>query len=69
MCIFHYFNYYLPDFVIAISLRFMFGFSFWILVLISLNAIFGINIPFLESLFLTKDQALAFGVGALTPRP
>ena len=28
MCIFHYFNYYLPDFVTAICLGFMFGFSF-----------------------------------------
>ena len=28
MCIFHYFNHYLPDFVNAISLGFIFGFSF-----------------------------------------
>ena len=26
MCIFHYFNYYLPDFVTAICLGFIFGF-------------------------------------------
>ena len=28
MCIFHYFNYYLPDFVTGICLGFIFGFSF-----------------------------------------
>ena len=28
LCIFHYFNYYLPDFVTAICLGFLFGFSF-----------------------------------------
>ena len=28
MCIFHYFNYYLPDFVTAICLGFIFGFLF-----------------------------------------
>ena len=28
MCIFHYFNYYLPDFVTAICLGFIFSFSF-----------------------------------------
>ena len=26
MCIFHYFNYYLPDFVTAVSLGFLFAF-------------------------------------------
>ena len=29
MCTFHYFNYYLPDFVTSICLGFIFGFSFW----------------------------------------
>ena len=29
MCIFHYFNYYLPGFVTAICLRFISGFLFW----------------------------------------
>ena len=28
MCVFHYLNYYLPDFVTAICLGFIFGFSF-----------------------------------------
>ena len=28
MCIFHYFNYYVSDFVTAICLWFLFGFSF-----------------------------------------
>ena len=28
MCIFHYFNYYLPDFVTSVCLGFVFGFSF-----------------------------------------
>ena len=39
MCIFYYFNYYLPDFVTAICLRFIFGCSFLDIFLISLNAI------------------------------
>ena len=28
MCTFHYFNYYLPDFVTAVCLGFILGFSF-----------------------------------------
>jgi len=44
MCIFHYFNYYLSDFVTAICLGFIFGSSFWVFVLISLNAcLFNLN--------------------------
>ena len=39
MCIFHYFNYDLLDFVTAICLRFIFGCSFLDIFLISLNAI------------------------------
>ena len=39
MCIFHYFNYYLPDFVTAICRGFSLFIHFWIFVLISLNAI------------------------------
>ena len=31
MCILHYFNYYLPDFVTAICLGFIFGFSFLVI--------------------------------------
>ena len=55
MCIFHYFNYYLPAFVTTICLGFIFGFSFfWIFGLISLNAI---KKPLGESSFLTRDQA------------
>ena len=57
MCIFHYFNYYLPDFVTAICLG---GSSlishFWIFVLISLNAITN---HLWNALFLTRDQALS----------
>ena len=38
MCIFHYFNYHLPDFVTAICLGFIFGFLFfgYVLLLLSL---------------------------------
>ena len=36
--IFHYFNYHLPDFVIAICLGFVFGFSFFSICLIPFNA-------------------------------
>ena len=39
VCVFHYFNYYLTDFVAAICLGFIFGFSLRIFALISLNAI------------------------------
>ena len=39
VCIFHYFNYYLPDFVTTICLGFILGFFFWVFVLISLNII------------------------------
>ena len=54
MCIFHYFNYYLPDFVTAVCLGFIFGFSFWG---ICFNLTQCHNKPLVESLFLTRDQA------------
>ena len=60
MCIFHYFNYYLPDFVTAICLGFIFGFSF-------LDICFNLkchNKPLVESLFLTRDQALSLWTGS-----
>ena len=38
MCIFHL-NYHLPNLVSAICLGFIFGFSFWIFLLLSLNAV------------------------------
>ena len=66
MCIFHYFNYYLPDFLTAICLGFIFGFSFSN-ICISLPSC--PNKPLVESLFQTRDQTLRFWVGALTPRP
>ena len=50
MCIFHYFNYYLPDFVTAICLGFIFCFLFFIFVV--------------ESLFLTREQALSLVSGS-----
>ena len=39
MYIFHYFSYHLPDFVTAICLEFIFGFSFCDIFLLCLNAI------------------------------
>jgi len=39
MYIFHYFNYDMPDFVTAICLGFIFGFSFGDIFLLCLNAI------------------------------
>ena len=56
MCIFHYFNYYLLDLVTAISLGFIFGFSF-------LGTYFNLtqcySKPLVESSFLTRDQTLS----------
>ena len=65
MYIFHYFNYYLPDFVTAICLGFIFGFSF-LNILISLNAITNHlwNVCSWPGI-----KLWAFGVGALTWRP
>ena len=66
MCIFHYFNYYLPNFVTAICLGFIFCFSFWIFVLISLKA----TTNHLWNLHSWPEiKPWAFVVGALTPRP
>ena len=56
MCIFHYFNYYLPDFVAAICLGFIFGFS---LLDICFNLTKCHNKPLVESSFLTRDQDLS----------
>ena len=56
MFIFHYFNYYLPDFVIAICLGFICGFSF---LDICFNLTSCHNKPLVESSFLTRDQALS----------
>ena len=61
MCIFHYFNYYLPDFLTAISLRFIFGFSF-------LDIFFNVtkchNKPLMEDFFMTRSQALRLWSGS-----
>ena len=54
MCMFHYFNYYLPDFVTAIFLGFIFGFLF---LDICFNFTYCYNKPLVECLFLTRDQA------------
>ena len=56
ICMFHYFNYYLPDFVIAICLGFICGFSF---LDICFNLTSCHNKPLVESSFLTRDQALS----------
>jgi len=59
MCVFHYFNDYLPDFVTAISLGFIFGFSFWVYILTSLYVITNCA----ECSFLTIDQSLSLWSG------
>ena len=66
MCICHYFNYYLPDFVTSICLVFLFCFLFWGICFISLNAIKN-HLWNLHSW--SEIKPWAFGVGALTPRP
>ena len=65
MCIFHYFNYYLPDFVTAICLGFIFGFSF---LDICFNLTSCHNKPLVESLFLTRDQVLSLWSGSTDAR-
>ena len=65
---FHYFNYYLPDFATAIFLGFIFGFfCFWIFDLVSLNAIKKTKQSkkkkFVESSLLTRDQAVRLWSG------
>ena len=61
MCVFHYFNYYLPDFVTAICLVFTFGFLF---LGIRINNIECHNKPSVKSLLLVQDQALSLRVGS-----
>ena len=58
MCIFHYFNHYLPDFVTVICVGFTFGFLF---LDICFNAITN---PPVESSFLNIDQALRLWSGS-----
>ena len=60
MCTFHYFNYYLPHFVTAICLGFLFGFSFGG---ICFNLTYCHNKPLVESSFLTRDQKLSLWSG------
>ena len=59
--IFYYFNYYLPDFVTAICLGFIFGFS---VLDICFNLTLCHNKSFVESLFLTRDQAMSLWSGS-----
>ena len=59
MCMFHYFNYYLPDFVTAICLGFIFGFSF-LDICFNLNAI----VNHLWNLCSWRDQALSLWSGS-----
>ena len=61
MCIFYYFNYYLPDYVTAICLGFIFGFLF-LEICFSLTQCH--NKPLVESLFPTRDQALSLWRGS-----
>ena len=60
ICIFHYFDYYLSDFVTAICLGFLFGFSFGG---ICFNLTYCHNKLLVESSFLTRDQALSLRSG------
>ena len=61
MCTFHYFIYYLPAFVTAIFLGFIFGSCFWIFVLISFNAI----INYLWNLHSWRGLALSLWSGSI----
>ena len=61
MCIFDYFNYYLPDFVTAICLGLIFGVLF---LGICFNLPLCHNKPVVQSSFLTKDQALSLWSGS-----
>ena len=66
MYIFHYLNYHLPDFVTAICLHFIFGFSFLDICFTLLKAITN----HLWNLHSSPEiKPSAFGVGTLTPRP
>ena len=65
MCIFQYFGYYLPDFVTAIDLGFIFGFSF---LDICFTFPYGHNKPLVESLSLTRDQTLGIWSGSTDPK-
>ena len=60
MCIFNYFNYYLPDFVTAICLGFIFGF-------LSLDICFNLTNAIQTTCrisFGTRDQALSLWSGS-----
>ena len=66
MCIFHYFNYYLPDLVTPIVWGSLLVFWFGVFVLILLNAVTNHLWNLCSS---PEIKPWAFGVGALTPRP
>ena len=61
MCIFHYFNYHLSDFMTAICLGFISGFSF---LDISFNLTSCHNQPLMESSFINRDQAQSLWSGS-----
>ena len=61
MGILNYFNYYLPDFVTAIDLGFLFGFSF-LDICVTLPSYH--NKPLVKSSFLTRDQTLSLLSGS-----
>ena len=61
MCIFHYFSYYVPGFVTAICLGFIFVFSFLV---ICFNLTKCHNKPLVGFSFLTTDQALSLWNGS-----
>ena len=66
MGIFHHFNYYLPDFVTAIDLGFIFGFSF-LDICVTLPSCHTTHLWNLCSW--PEIKPWAFWVGVLTPRP
>ena len=66
MCILHYFNYYLPDFVAAICLGFIFG---CLVLNICFTLTWSHNKPLVESLFLTRDRALSLWSGNTDSKP
>ena len=65
MCICHYFNYYLPNFVTTICLGCIFYFSFWGICFI---LTWCHNQPTVESPFLTRDQTLRLWSGNTDPK-
>ena len=68
MCIFHYFNYYLPDFVTAIFWGSSLVSHFWIFVLISLRAVTNPLVGQALSLWSGSTDSKTLGYQRTNPR-